>query len=343
MKVLVTSDVFRMDGYAVRELQDAGFHVHERYDLNPRSPDGDVAAALGPDTWGIVAGGERYSSAILDECPELRVIVRAGVGTDAIDLKAAGSRSVPVVTTPGANTEGVADYCLALMLALVRQIPLHIGLVKSGAWRPRTVVGSDLHDATVGVVGLGAIGRSVVRRLSGFGCRVLAFEPTPDETFCRQFGVRVVDKASLLRESDIVSLHAPLTASTVRFLDGGALEEMKPSAYVVNTARGGLIDEAALYHAIASGRLAGAALDVVEAEPIRPPHLLLDLENVIVTGHVAGLSARSVRSMCEQAIAALQDVRHGRPPRSCVNSMDLARAALPGPTSTVRGAGQVQQ
>jgi phosphoglycerate dehydrogenase-like enzyme len=342
MKVLVTSDVIRMDGHAVRELLDAGFQVRERYGFNPRSREEDVAAALGPDTWGVVAGGERYSAAVLDRCPGLRVIVRAGVGTDAIDLEAAGSRSVPVVTTPGANTEGVADYCLALMLALVRQIPLHVGLVKSGAWRPPTVVGSDLHEATVGVVGLGAIGRAVVRRLSGFGCRVLAFEPTPDETFCRQFGVRVVDKATLLRESDIVSLHAPLTASTVRFIDGAALEDMKPSAYVVNTARGGLVDEAALHNALSSGRLAGAALDVVEGEPIRSPHPLIDLENVIVTGHVAGLSARSVRSMCEQAIAALEDVRRGRPPQSCVNSTHLAQAT-PLNAMSATGAGQFQQ
>ncbi len=234
----------------------------------------------------VVAGSEPYTEEVFRNSPRLRHIQRFGVGFDAIDLAAATRHGVVVSTAPGTNDWGVADHTIGLMLVLAHNILRDDRAVRAGLWRTRSVLGQDLWRKTLGIVGLGRIGKGVARRARGFDMRVLAAEPEPDLEFCRLHGVELVPLETLLRESDFVSLHLPLSSETVGFMDAARFALMKPGAYFINTARGGLVDEDALYEALVSGRLAGAGLDVRAVEPPTDTRFF-ELENVVLTPHTA--------------------------------------------------------
>jgi len=260
-------------------------------------------------------------SALLDACPRLRVVSSCSVGVDHIDVAAATRRGIPVGHTPGVLAETTADLAFALLLAAARRVGEAERWLRDGGWTwerrwdPEGFVGRDVHGGTLGVIGLGAIGRAVARRAGGFGMRVLGW--TPSER--RVEGVEAAPLSEVLRHSDFLSVHLALTAETRGLLDAAALEGLKPGAVVINTARGGIVDEAALCAALRSGKVAAAALDVFESEPIDPANPLLTAPNLVLTPHIGSASIATRTRMADLAVENLLAGLAGRPLPHAVN------------------------
>ena len=249
--------------------------------------------------------------------PGLKVVSNFAVGYDNIDVAACARRGVLVGNTPGVLTETTADLAWALMLAAMRRLPEGDRYVRAGAWRtwgPQLLMGGDIHGATLGIVGFGRIGQAVARRASGFGMTVLYSSRTaaPDDVETA-LGVRRVDLDELLATSDIVSLHCPLVPETRGLIDAAALALMKPTAVLVNTSRGPVIDQAALAVALRTGAIAAAALDVTDPEPIAPDDPLLSLDNCLVVPHIASASRATRGRMASMAAANLIAGVRGEP------------------------------
>ena len=299
-------------------LEEAGFELVERFDLDGTGDEDALAAAL-DGVWATVAGSERYSRFVLARSPSLRAIARCGVGYDAVDVPAATDHGVAVLTTPGANADAVADLALTLMLACLRRLLVVDATARRGGWRPKQLA-RDLTSATVGIVGLGAIGRAVARRVHGFGCRILAVEPAPDLEFCASYGVELCTLADLLPEVDVLTLHVPLVPETRHLIGARELARVKPTAIVVNTCRGGAVNEDALVAALRDGRLAGAGLDVFEQEPLTPSNPLTTMEQVVLSGHAATFTELAVANTIDAVVLNLLELAaSGTPPRGCVN------------------------
>jgi glyoxylate reductase len=248
---------------------------------------------------------DRVDRELLDGSPRLRAIANMGVGTDNIDVEAAKERGIPVGNTPDVLTDATADLAFALLLALARRIVPGAEKVRSGEWRtwePAADLGADLAGAVLGIVGWGRIGRAVERRAEGFGMEVIHSS--------RSSGVPLVD---LLERSDFVSLHTPLTPGTRHLIGADALARMKPSALLINTARGGVVDQDALQAALGAGEIAGAALDVTDPEPLPADHPLLDAPNLLVVPHVGSATVRTRARMAEMAVENLLAALDGRP------------------------------
>jgi glyoxylate reductase len=229
--------------------------------------------------------------------PELRVISNYAVGVDNVDLDAASARSIPVGNTPGVLTDSTADLALALMLGITRRIVEGDAFVRAGewvTWEPSLLLGHDLHGATVGIIGFGRIGQAVARRLEGFDCEILRTS--------RSSGVEL---GELLERSDFVTVHTPLTEETRGLIGTEALRRMKPSAYLVNTARGPIVDSDALRAALAQGEIAGAALDVTDPEPLPPDHPLLGAPNLVVIPHLGSATHATRERMADMAVENL--------------------------------------
>jgi D-3-phosphoglycerate dehydrogenase len=283
-----------------------------------------------------LASIEPYTAAVMAEAPDLRVISRLGVGYDAVDVVEATRRGIVVCTTPGANHHSVADLAVGLILASVRQIVAAADLVRAGNWVPQRV-GVELRAITVGVVGTGLIGREVIKRLAGFEPRLLAYDVVESPEMVERFGVEYVSLDELLRQSDVLTLHAPLLPETRGLIDAAALAKMKSTAYVVNTARGGLVDEVAMARALQADVIAGAALDVFEQEPLPRSSPLRQAPNLILTPHIAGATQQSRTAMAAMAVQNVAHVLRGEPPLSCVNPEVLTT-----PEFTLRGAGKAR-
>jgi glyoxylate reductase len=231
---------------------------------------------------------------LMDAAPNLRAISNYAVGVDNVDVEAAGARGIPVGNTPDVLTESTADLAVALMLAIARRLAEGEAYVRAGGWstwEPGLMLGRDLHGATVGIVGYGRIGRAVGRRLEGFGCELL--------TTSRSGGVSLEE---LLERSDFVTIHCPLTPDTRGLIGAGALGRMKPTAYLVNTARGPIVDAEALGAALESGEIAGAALDVTDPEPLPGGHPLLEAPNLLVVPHVGSATVATRERMADMAV-----------------------------------------
>ncbi|MCS6977112.1 MAG: phosphoglycerate dehydrogenase [Gemmatales bacterium] len=264
-----------------------------------------------PGKVAVLAGSEPYTRRVLEACPQLRVIARVGVGYDAVDLEAASERGVVVTITPGANHDAVAEHVYALMLSLAKEVARQDRLLRSGVWSRRHT--TPIRGGTLGIVGLGRIGKAVAQRASAFQLRVLAYEPFPDLDFVAQHRIELCSLEKLLAESDWVSLHLPLTSETRHLMNRETLRQMKPGAFLINTARGGLVCEADLVEALRSGRLGGAALDVFENEPCRESPLFA-FDNVVMTPHTAGVDERSVMDMAVLAARAVVLLSRGEWP-----------------------------
>lgn len=267
-----------------------------------------------------LAGSEPYTRRVLQAHPQLRVIARAGVGYDAVDIPAATEQGVAVCITPNTNQDAVAEHTFALMLALVKNIiPQHCATM-AGKW-PRQA-NLPLRGRTLGIAGLGRIGKAVALRGVAFGMRLIAYEPFPDEAFVRQHGITLVPMERLLAESDFVSLHVPLSPESRHLINQRTLALMKPTAFLVNTARGGLVCEADLYEALKAKRIAGAALDVFEHEP--PGMIpLFELDNIVVTPHQAGVDTQSRDDMALSAAQAIVDLMRGQWPAEKVVNQEV--------------------
>jgi phosphoglycerate dehydrogenase-like enzyme len=268
-----------------------------------------------PGCVAAVAMPDDFTAAVIESCaPTLKLIARSGVGYDSIDVAAASRSGVWVTTTVGSNHDAVADFTLGLILDLSRQISRINTQTKSGWWG--RVAGMELRDKTLGIVGTGRVGREVAARAAAFGMRLLAFDVFPNEAWAAASGVTYRPLEALLAASDVVTLHAPSTPETRHLLNEGTLAAIKPGAFVVNTARGELIDEAALLAAIESGQVAGAALDVFASEPpTADERPLIEHPKVIATAHCAGAAVEAQRRAAVMALDEVLRVVRGERPR----------------------------
>lgn len=266
----------------------------------------------------LVRSQSKVTPEVIQAAPALRVIGRAGVGVDNIDVPAATQRGIVVVNSPEGNTISAAEHTMSLLLAAARKLPAAHASMARGEWDRKNFTGIELYNKVLGVVGLGRIGREVAARAASFKMRVLAYDPHIGERFAREIGVELTTVEDLLSRSDFVTLHVPLTPETQNLLDDRRLALMKPGSVLVNCARGGIVDEEALARALQGGPLAMAALDVFREEPPKGSPLL-GLPNVVLTPHLAASTVeaqvRVAVDVAEQALAVLA----GGPPRSAVN------------------------
>lgn len=270
---------------------------------------------------------DRIDQKLISSGERLTVISNMATGYDNVDVAAASEHNVLVTRTPGVLSETTAEFTIALLFAAARRVAEGDRMVRVGRWKtwgPNMLLGSDLAGATLGIVGLGGIGQAVARRARALGMRVIYHSRTRKRDIEREIGVRYVSLANLLERSDYVSLHAPLTDETRQMIGKGELESMKKMAVLVNTARGPLIDQAALYRTLRSRRIAYAALDVTDPEPIDADDPLLTLENVTITPHIASASVATRSKMAMLAAENLVQALEGRIPKHAVNK-EIAR------------------
>jgi D-3-phosphoglycerate dehydrogenase len=272
---------------------------------------------------GIITEMHAFTDEMLAQFEHCRIIACASTGFDYVDLAAAARRGIWVTNCPGYCTDEVATHTLALLLSQARRLPQVRQLVRNGEWDPRPVRPiPHVAGQTLGLIGWGRIGRAVASKARGLGFQVLADDPYVEPAVMEAAGVRPADRQTLLRESDYVSLHTPLTAETRGMIDEAALSQMKPSAYLINTARGALVDEAALAGAVRAGRIAGAALDVLSVEPPAADHPLLQDDRIFVTPHSAWCSEESDAAVWEWAALQVALVLSGERPQWNVNQLE---------------------
>lgn len=268
---------------------------------------------------------DRIDESLINQAPTLKVISQMAVGYDNIDIKAATKRGIPVGHTPGVLTEATADLTWALLMTIARRIPEAQNYVKQGQWRtwqPMGLLGADLVGATLGLIGLGRIGQAVAHRAKGFKMKILYHQPRRLEVQQEQeLEANYVTLEQLLKTSDFVSLHAPLTEQTYHLIGINELKIMKPTAYLLNTARGTIIEQNALYEVLKQRQIAGAALDVTDPEPLPNSHPLLSLPNVIITPHIGSASYQTRSQMAIIAVENLLAGLHGKPLPYCINSI----------------------
>ncbi len=300
---------------------------------------GDVDVKTGQSADSLVASIENYEAlvvrsetkvtrAIIEAGTRLQVIGRAGVGVDNIDLVAATERGVIVVNAPQGNTIAAAEHTIALLMALARHIPQADASMRAGKWDRKTYVGTEVRGKTLGVIGLGPIGSEVARRGLGLDMRVLAHDPYVSEERVRSLGAEPADFEGLISTADFISVHVPMTAATRGMIGADQFERMKPGVRLLNVARGGIIDEAALAAAVQSGKVAGAAIDVYTAEPIDAENPLLGDPRIITTPHLGASTAEAQERVAVDVAEQIVDVLSGRPARYAVNAPMLAPETL---------------
>ena len=290
--------------------------------IKEHCPTEDQITALAKDADAVISLFEPFTKKVIDSLPKLRLISQIGIGYDLVDVDAATQAGVIVANTPDYCLEEVSDHTMALLLACARKITRINNVVKQGQWHEGRVFTSPqfkLRGQTLGLVGFGQIARTVVRKAQGFGLRVIAFDPYASEASTQGHYVELVDLDTLLQESDYVSAHAPLTKENRHMFTLDQFKKMKPTAFFINTARGGLVDEQALYSAITEGYIAGAALDVLEAEPPAPDNPLLKLDSIIITAHTAQASDTAMTELMRRPGEEVVRVLEGQWPRGFVN------------------------
>lgn len=281
--------------------------------------DAQVLFEVAQNCEAVMAGSEPWPRWVIEGLPRLRVLSRTGVGFDAIDLAACDDCRVVVATTPGVNHHAVAEHTIAMLMGVARGFPARDQQVRAGSWK--RVSTPRIMGRTLGLVGLGRIGRAVATRARGLGLQVIAYDCQPAVEFAEQWNVRLVSLEHIWRESDYISLHLPMSPDVKHLINAQTLAQMKPGAVLINTARGALVDEAALYEALRSGRLRAAALDVFETEPLPLDSPLLKLDNVLLSGHVAGLDDESHRDMLTMAADTIIQLYRGGWPAERIRNL----------------------
>lgn len=293
------------EGPHLTMLAEAGFEVVHTPEGADLWQEDDLIGVLDGIS-AVVAGSEPYTRRVIEASPGLRVIARSGVGFDAVDLAACNDQRIVVATTPGVNHHAVAEHTIALLMGVARDFPKQDQHVRSAQWYRRKfprVMGS-----TLGIIGLGRIGRAVATRARGLGMNVVSFDPYANVEFAEQWDVQLTGLDELLGRSDYVTLHSPANAETRHLINADTIAKMKPGSVVINTARGALIKEVDLIAALKSGHLRAAGLDVFEVEPLPADSPLIGMDNVLLSGHTAGLDNEShngMFGMCAEIIAAL--------------------------------------
>ncbi len=315
--------------FVTREIPERGLSkIREHYEVDlwtdEAPPPKDVIIERVQDVDALVSLlTDPIDAEVFDAAPKLRIVSQYAVGYDNIDIEEATKRGIYVTNTPGVLTETVADFTFALMLAVARRVVEADKYVREGkwkvAWHPLMMLGSDVYGRTLGIVGMGRIGSAVARRAKGFGMRILYYDSVRREDLEKELGAEFVDLDRLLEESDYVSLHVPLTPETYHLIGEEQLRKMKPTAFLINTARGKVVDQKALYKALREGWIAGAGLDVFEQEPISPDDPLLKLDNVVLAPHAASASHETRSRMAEMVAENLIAFLNGKVPPNLVN------------------------
>jgi len=296
-------------------LLDAGYRIRENPYDRPLSP--AELAEYAADVSAVISGVEVWDAAAMDHAPKLRIICKLGVGLDNFDLDAATERDIAITNAPGGNANAVAEFAVGLMISVLRHMATGNRAARTGDWT--RFVGHELEGREVGLVGFGRIAQTLARRLRGFDLRLRAYDPAPNRDAAAELGVELAELDDVLAGSDIVSLHLPSTPQTRRFVDAAFLDRMRDGAYLVNTARGALVDEDALVAALRNGKLAGAALDVFEHEPLPATHPFTEMPNVVITNHMAADSHEAYEQIGLINARAVLDVLADRVPANKAN------------------------
>ncbi len=315
----------KLEPAGVELLRQAKLEIDDR----PGLAGGELQEAVRAAEGVIVRSGTRITAELLEEPGKLKAVVRAGVGVDNIDVAAATRKGIVVMNTPGGNTVSTAEHTLALLFALVRQLPTADQSLKQGKWERTKFVGAQLAGKTLGIVGLGRIGREVARRALALDLKVIGYDPFLAADRAAQLGIEAApDLDTVLKNCDILTLHTPLTDETRNLIGARELALMKSGARVINCARGGLINEKALAEALQSSKLAGAAVDVFEPEPPAADHPLLKLANVVTTPHLGASTVEAQKSVALEAAQIMVDFLTRGVVQFAVNTSAIDRAEL---------------
>ncbi|WP_319508441.1 phosphoglycerate dehydrogenase [uncultured Methanolobus sp.] len=308
MKVLISSRSFgKIDSEPIDMLNNAGFEVT----VNPydrKLTERELVEMIG-DSVGLIAGTEEITEEFLKNAKSLKVISRYGVGMDNIDQDVATKLGIKVCNTPNAPSKAVAELTLSMILNILRRIPESSSLMNDGRWLPQ--MGRSLYGKKLGVVGLGRIGKEMVQLVKPFNLTILAYEIYPDNDFITSYGIRLVSLEELLSQSDIISIHLPLMKETYNLIGEKEISLMKDTSILINTARGGLVDEGALANALMNGTIAGAGIDVFTEEPYSGD--LLGLDNVLLTPHIGTFTEETRKKMeietVDNLIKSLREIK----------------------------------
>ena len=321
--VLITDPV---DPVCTNMLEEQGFEVDPLLDYDDKTLREHVATANG---W-IVRSGTQVTAELIDLADELKVVGRAGVGVDNIDLDAATRKGILVCNAPDGNTISTAEHTTAMMQALARTIPQANRSLLSGKWDRKKFSGAELHGKTLGIVGVGKVGRAVADRMQGFGMKLIGFDPLISEEAANRHNVTLVDMDELIEQSDFITIHTPMNDKTRGLIGADAFEKCKDNVRIVNCARGGIVDEMALLEALNAGNVAGAAIDVYSQEP--PPDELTPLiqhDNVVATPHIAATTGAAQAKVATQITEQVINGLKGEPVTTPVNGMAIRMAAQP--------------
>ncbi len=316
-----------LDPAAARLVADQGYQTVHTPPYADSAVISDYLQQTGAE--GIVSRMGRLDAAVMDAAPQLKVISKHGVGVDNIDIQAAAERGIPVLVATGANAVSVAEHAIALLLAAVKRVlPLDAGL-RAGRWEKPGFAGREIAGSTMGLMGMGAIAQATGRIAQGLGLTLVGFDPyAPDAAFDELGVMRCASFEDMLAQTDILSLHCPLTDQTREILNADALARMPAGGYVINTARGGLIDEAALVAAIQRGHLAGAGLDTFAVEPPSPDHPFFAVPEIVLTPHIGGVTRQAGARVGVDAVNGIFQILDGQPvaPERIINRKLLAAA-----------------
>ncbi|RCX08672.1 D-3-phosphoglycerate dehydrogenase [Anaerobacterium chartisolvens] len=315
-KVLVTATNYsKYCSQAKILLESEGFEIIENEFGRPMTFD-ELKLRV-PDIYAVVAGVDTWNEEVFRIAPKLKAIARFGVGVDNIDLNKAKDYGIKVTNAKGMNSNAVAELAVGLILGAVRNIPYLTGSLKKGNWD--RFVGREIAGKSVGLLGFGSIAQGVAEKLQGFGVKIYAFDKYPNLEKAKDLNVTMTCIEEILKSCDIVSLHLPSFKETYHIMGREQFETMKDGAYFVNTARGALVDEKALYQALKSGKLAGASTDVFEEEPAKPSNPLFELDNMICTPHTAAETYETYTTVSMATAQGIIDVFKGRTPQNLLN------------------------
>jgi D-3-phosphoglycerate dehydrogenase len=320
-KIFVADEV---SDTGLQPLHDAGFAVEKRTGLKAS----ELREALSGSAGLVVRSETRVTADLMDGAPALRVVGRAGVGVDNIDVAAATERGIVVMNAPDGNTTTTAEHTIALLVALARRVPQANSSLKAGKWDRKSFIGVELQGKTLGIVGMGRIGRAVAARARAFGMKIVAFDPFIAPEQARDLEIDLASLDEVFANADFLTVHTPMTAETRGIVGAQAFAKMKQGVRVINCARGGLIDETALYEAIKSGTVAGAALDVFVQEPPAKDHPLLLLDEVIVTPHLGASTTEAQEGVAFTVAEQMRDYLLSGALRGAVNVPALGTKEL---------------
>jgi D-3-phosphoglycerate dehydrogenase len=320
MKILVA------DPIAEEGLQ--SLRSYAQVDIKIKLEPEQLKAIIGDYDALIVRSQTKVRTEIIESGKKLKVIGRAGVGTDNIDVDAATRNGIVVVNAPTGNTVAAAEHTIALMLALARNVPQANSRLKSGKWQREEMVGSELRNKTLGIIGLGNVGSEVAKRAQAFEMHVVAHDPFVSKDYARNLEVDLVSMDQLLKEADFITLHVPLTAATKNLIGTKELAKLKPTARIINCARGGLIDEEAIVKAIKTGKIAGAAFDVFDKEPVTDSPLFKE-DKIIVTPHLGASTFEAQTGVARDVAAEVLAVLQGQFSKYAVNAPHIAPELAP--------------